>query len=88
MLRVSRWYALLVVIMRCAPHEEPDKPVVPGAGCEEACDRLSVLGCPEGEPTPAGAPCVEVCENGMAGRYDLACVAGIESCQRLQSCEK
>ena len=31
--------------------------------CQRACARMKLLGCPGHEGSPAGASCVEVCEN-------------------------
>jgi hypothetical protein len=60
---------------------------VPGADCVVACNHLAANHCEEGEKTAAGTPCTEVCANGMAARYDLACVAGIPACD-LEPCSR
>lgn len=69
------------------PHPSPEPPA-PEA-CVVACERLQELGCPEGDPTPAGASCVEVCRaTETSGLVTLrpACVARIQSCEAIEGC--
>lgn len=57
--------------------------------CADACARLAELECPEAEPTPEGASCVEVCENVEgSGTVTLnpACVIGITACAQVDAC--
>lgn len=87
------WLALVALVVfvgaRCAPAQSPSPDItpVPGADCVVACKHLATNQCEEGRPTEEGAPCTEVCANGMADRYDLACVAGIPACD-LVPCER
>lgn len=68
----------------CSPTPDPEEPSADGA-CAAACSTLVQLGCEEGEPTEGGATCEDVCANGMAARYDLACVANLLYCD-LEVC--
>ena len=86
--------AIVVMVLfagaRCAPlapQDPTDIIPVPGADCRVACAHLEQHHCEEGLSTEAGAPCTEVCANGMAARYDLACVSGIPACD-LTPCER
>lgn len=53
--------------------------------CNAACAVLAKWQCPEGKPTPNGAPCVAVCE---ANRelLSVSCVAVAESIDGLRAC--
>ena len=76
----------------CAPAYDPGpSPVDAGTldDCERACARLAELGCPEAEPTPEGATCVDVCWNAESSgvvTLDPVCVAAINSCDELGAC--
>jgi hypothetical protein len=80
--------------LSCAPAYEPERPPRPrpepnASACSAACERLAELGCPEAETTPAGASCLEVCENVEASgtvTLDPACVAQLDACD-LERCE-
>jgi len=56
--------------------------------CDDVCTRLAALGCPEAQPTEAGASCAEVCENMIAGGvgYPLECVGRAGSCAEAERC--
>lgn len=59
------------------------------ATCADACARLQQLGCPAGQPTPRGAPCVEVCENVQQSgviSWDLSCIARAVTCGATDRC--
>lgn len=61
------------------------------ATCETACERLQVLGCPAGKPTPKGAPCVEVCDHVMSSgliEWDLDCLARAVTCGATDRCAR
>lgn len=88
-LLVAHVTAVAIVACRVPadPVEPPIDPIpVPGADCKQACAALIEHDCEEGRPTEDGAPCTEVCANGMAEFYDLACVAGLQDC-RVELCE-
>jgi len=68
-----------------APEPEPAPEL---EACERACVRLQELGCREGEPTPAGKPCVEwFCDAANAGILDLQpeCLATITDCDQVDT---
>lgn len=47
------------------------------------------MGCPDAEPTDAGATCEAVCENVQASgtiRYPVACVSSARSCAAAEVC--
>lgn len=94
--------ARLVVLLAagCQPVPQPDGPrppqdaattvpVEPGA-CEAACDAYRRLGCPEGEPTPRGSSCEQVCwsvaDGGINLAPDPACFRGASSCDEALRC--
>ncbi len=57
--------------------------------CGRACRRLTTLGCPEAEPTDAGATCVAVCRDAEASgvvSLEPECVANVASCDDIDSC--
>jgi hypothetical protein len=76
----------------CPDPNVPDPPLDPDgaapATCESVCAHWSELGCKEAEPTPAGASCVEVCENLQQGNLpdDLDCQAAVTSCAEIDDC--
>ena len=85
-------FVLFVVLAACSPKPSPEPnppdPEPPTATCSLACERLRALGCDEGADTPDGAPCEDVCQYaGMAGVYDLACVAELDACA-IDSCAR
>jgi hypothetical protein len=78
----------LLVAAHCGNKPGPDGEGDP-ASCADACAHLDELGCPEAEPTPEGATCVEVCENvETSGTVTLnpACVIEITACAQVDEC--
>ncbi len=73
-------------VMWIAP--TPD-PVVPNdtAKCKAACENLSRLGCPEGQPLPDGTPCVKFCEDTQKNGHALnpTCMAKVKACSEVDS---
>ena len=65
---------------------------MPRPSCQAACGRLKAMGCPEGNPTPAGRPCEDVCGAivGFPGTEDfkkqLVCIAGGRDIYTLHQC--
>lgn len=59
--------------------------------CKEVCAHYRQLGCKEGDPTPKGATCEQVCDNfqtsGVA-KWNLPCRLGVKSCAETSACEK
>jgi hypothetical protein len=82
------------VLVSCAScRSTPVAPDVADAGeddaCARACGRLAALGCPEAEPTDAGATCVEVCRNAEASgvvTLEPDCVADAATCDDIDRC--
>ncbi len=61
------------------------------ASCETACERLQLLGCPAGRPTPMGVPCITVCEHVQESgliEWDLPCVARALTCGATDRCAR
>jgi hypothetical protein len=58
--------------------------------CGKACAKLLALGCPEAQPTAAGATCTQVCVNNETGPDGTSlvpfCVAAAESCSIARAC--
>jgi len=53
------------------------------ATCLDYCRRGAALGCSWAKPTPAGAPCVDVCANNQnvdIAAWDLDCRTAATSC--------
>lgn len=68
----------------------PTPPAPPaGPSCATWCARATVLGCAAAKPTPAGAPCVDVCANTLDGPVSLnvACRTSASSCAAADECE-
>lgn len=83
--------AVLVAACSVPPPPEPIRPEPPPAppgSCATACNHLRELGCEEGQPTPGGAICEEVCADGMADRYRLGCVADLDACEDIEDCRR
>jgi len=84
------YYALFVIfLIGCG--SVPVLPVVGGADCSTACDRLRELGCEASQPTAKGASCETVCENVQASgivEWDLTCRTAAASCEAVDECER
>jgi hypothetical protein len=76
---------LLVLLVGC--EVLPPRPPVTET-CANACANLRRLGCPEGEPTEAGASCEQVCDNAQASPAPLptGCVAQATTCDAATNC--
>lgn len=95
---ISRVFVLLIGVSllggNCDP--PPDyptriRPIEAGtpADCKAACDHLRSLGCEEGNPTPKGATCEDVCnsvESSGTVTLDPGCVANIAKCEEIDAC--
>jgi hypothetical protein len=87
--------AALFFIAGCPrPIPPPVPPADVDAGvatCETACARLQAMGCRSGDPTPRGAPCVEVCRNteesGLVS-WGVECVTRAMSCSSADTCAR
>jgi hypothetical protein len=59
--------------------------------CYLACQHLKALGCPESQPTAAGATCTQVCTSNASGPAGTSlnpeCVARAESCSLARKCQ-
>lgn len=86
--------ALVLVLVGC---QNPTWPVPPppaaldaGEPCATSCERYRQLGCEEGQPTPNGHSCEEVCNNAATKGIDLAgpssCTADAGSCEAIETC--
>lgn len=57
--------------------------------CAAACERLWLLGCKGGRPTPKGATCIEFCRNVQESgivSWDLRCLSSASSCAAADRC--
>lgn len=81
---------ILTLFLAAACWPEP-LPPEPHTGCSSACERLRALKCEEGDPTPQGAPCEEVCANvervEYAQNWPTECITRAQSCAQARSCE-
>ena len=70
------------------PQPEPAPDGAAPATCESVCSHWAELGCEEAKPTPAGASCVEVCQNLQKGNLpeDLECQAAVATCAEIDGC--
>lgn len=93
----TRALLLFVLALAGCPREPqdppPPTPVPPPApdACGPACERFREFGCPEGQPTPQGAPCEEFCRNAEeSGAITLnpLCVLGSQTCDEARRCIK
>jgi hypothetical protein len=84
MKRIVAILAALQIAATCSTH-----PVEPEPGCEAACQRMRELGCEEGNPTPEGATCEEICieaeRSGLAD-VDTKCIVELEACGSYDVC--
>lgn len=84
--------AVLVAVVACATQEAPLGATAPCpklSPCAAACANLAAHDCPDAKPTPAGASCVEVCENVNASGtipYPSDCVSKAKSCGAAEAC--
>jgi hypothetical protein len=85
--------ALCLTLLACNPLLPEPAPVpqqrddVP---CANACSRLRSLSCDEGEPTPDGTTCEEVCRGvneSSAVTWPTGCVAAAKDCSEARACE-
>jgi hypothetical protein len=90
---------LLVVGCNGCQHPQPG-PVTPSADaalwdgstpatCLDLCRHGQDLGCTWAQPTPKGAPCVDVCVNNQAvqiAAWDLDCRVRKSSCAEVDRC--
>jgi hypothetical protein len=90
----------LILACSLAACEVVPPPVVsePGETCDDACENLALLGCPEAKGSPGAdgefgtsddETCVDSCEaiqNAGVFRLNTACVAKLEECDRVDSC--
>jgi hypothetical protein len=72
---------LLLWMVACTPATSP----ATGSACERACSTLAELGCPEGQPTPRGKPCLEVCHQ-QAPLLRVDCVAEADTVEDVRQC--
>jgi hypothetical protein len=85
---------VLSLVLSGATCQAPVVPVIiePGdtAMCPAACERLRVLGCPEGQPLEDGTTCENFCiktqENGQP--LNPVCVTTITVCSELDWCTR
>ena len=82
--------ALWLAAASCAP-AAPTRHSVPAETpetCASACTRFRELGCEEGDPTPEGKTCEDVCTQAGAAHIELdtACVVRSSSCDEARSC--
>ena len=86
----SLMLALVFGVVSCGPLRPPPYPIDPGdtAQCPVACENLSLLGCPEGEPLADGTSCTEFCVRTQEQGHALnpTCLAKITSCDQVDSC--
>ena len=87
-------------LVGCFPLPEPKEPPspVPGAGCDQMCERLAELECDgaEGSPgpddvqgTPDDVPCAQACRDiveTVGATLHEECVSGAASCDDVDLC--
>jgi len=95
--RISTLTLLAVLFVSGCPQiipdpKDPDDPPPPAPVCDRACDHYRSMECEEGEPTPEGRPCEEVCNNlmdsevpGMQEYYE--CVLTKDTCPATKECD-
>lgn len=69
-----------LVAARCQGGAADERP------CQRACARLEQLGCPEGAPTPEGAPCSAWMCSGGPIAHNPTCIAAAPSCEAAREC--
>jgi len=87
---------LIALALTACPGPEPVRPHPPDPApapeaCDAACDKWRQLGCPEGQPTPNGASCEDVCRNAEesgATVLNPACVLSAPTCEDARRCTR
>lgn len=56
--------------------------------CHRACERLRILGCPEGQPLDDGTSCEDFCQEVEWQGHNLntACIEDLQSCSAIEKC--
>lgn len=79
------------VLVDAAPEPDADIDAAKRSPCALACAHLADLKCPAAQPTPGGATCTQVCENGESGpagtSLDPACVVKQTTCPKAMACQ-
>ena len=71
------------VALGCKPAPSPPQPRGDVAG---ACAQLRTLGCPAGQPSPAGKPCEMVLGASAISSARVACVSAAPDCPAAEAC--
>lgn len=82
-------YLICVLLLACSPSVASPPPAETPETCAAACSRFRVLGCEEGDPTPEGKTCEDVCTAAGSAHVslDTACVTRASSCEAARACE-
>ncbi len=84
------WFALLVLGCSAAGVEPIAPSPADGDACAVMCSRYRTLRCPEGKPTPLGAPCEEYCQGAADAGVPIAgpteCTSAAQSCAAVDAC--
>lgn len=87
---MTRVALLVLVLTACGPRHPPGWVGVDAAvSCDAACAHLAAMGCDDGKPTPAGVPCVTVCQHGKDIGYlppPTTCIAHAPDCETASNC--
>lgn len=83
--------ALLVAGCTLLPDPMPPRPVpADPSACPAICAHLRELHCPDGQPTPLGRTCEDVCTSGLASglvNWDPDCMRHLPTCDE-SSCSR
>jgi hypothetical protein len=92
---MRRALILLLALGGCPLPPPPEPPPQPEPGteatCATVCEHWRELGCSEGDSTPGGATCEQVCQNVQDSNiveFDLECKASVKSCDEIDACER
>jgi hypothetical protein len=79
---------IVALLMALAPGCATVTPVPsPAADCDAVCLHGNNLGCSWATPTPAGATCVQVCQQAQTGPlpWSMSCSVQAESCAAVDA---
>lgn len=73
------------------PRQQPSAPHADPNACGAICSHLRDLKCPNGEPTPGGRTCEDICRHGLESHLvnlDETCMRTLARCDDEPACSR